>query len=96
MNRDTAGGEIRVGRQTVHLTPPQKRLFPEDDIDKRQLAEYCEQIAGVMLPHVRDRPVAMKRFPDRNSGRPPRSEKVHARTSRPGFRPPRWKSKMAR
>ena len=45
MNRSDVGEEIRVGRQTVHLTRPEKLLFPEDDIDKRQLAEYYEHIA---------------------------------------------------
>ena len=31
MNRPT-GEAMRVGRQTVHITRPQKVLFPEDDI----------------------------------------------------------------
>ena len=40
MSRDAAAEQIRVGRQTVHLTRPGKLLFPDDDIDKRHLAEY--------------------------------------------------------
>jgi DNA primase len=42
MNRGATGEEMRVGRQTVHLTRPQKILFPDDDISKRQLAEYYD------------------------------------------------------
>ena len=64
MNRSDAGEEIRVGRQTVHLTRPEKLLFPDEGIDKRQLADYYEHIAGTMLPYLRDRPVTMERFPD--------------------------------
>jgi bifunctional non-homologous end joining protein LigD len=64
MNRSAAREEIRVGRQSVHLTRPQKVLFPDDGIDKRELAEYYERIAATMLPYLRDRPVTMERFPD--------------------------------
>jgi bifunctional non-homologous end joining protein LigD len=64
MNRGATGEEMRVGRQVVHITRPQKVLFPDDEIDKRQLAEYYERIASTMLPHLRDRPVTMERYPD--------------------------------
>jgi bifunctional non-homologous end joining protein LigD len=64
MKRDAAGEEIRIGRQTVRLTRPEKLLFPDDDIDKRQLAEYYEHIASTILPYLHDRPVTMERFPD--------------------------------
>jgi hypothetical protein len=64
MNRQGTAEELRVGRQTIHLTRPQKLLFPDDDIDKRQLAEYYAHIASTMLPYLRDRPVTMERYPD--------------------------------
>ena len=46
------------------ITHPEKVLFPEDGIDKRELAEYYQHIAEIMLPYLRDRPVTMERFPD--------------------------------
>jgi bifunctional non-homologous end joining protein LigD len=64
MNRNAAAEEIRVGRQSVRLTRPEKVLFPEERIDKRELAEYYEHIAETMLPYLRDRPITMERFPD--------------------------------
>src|SRR5437870_7721598 len=64
MNRSAASEEMRVGRQTVHLTRPKKVLFPEGDIDKRQLAEYHDHVASTILPYLVDRPVTMERFPD--------------------------------
>jgi bifunctional non-homologous end joining protein LigD len=38
-------------------------LFPDDGITKGELAAYYEAIAPLMLPHVRNRPVTMERFP---------------------------------
>ena len=37
---------------------------PGDRFTKGQLIEYYSLIAPVMLPHVRDRPLTMKRYPD--------------------------------
>lgn len=38
-------------------------LFPDDGITKGELASYYEAIAPVMLPHIRNRPVTMERYP---------------------------------
>ena len=40
---------------------PDKALFP-DGTTKADLAEYYRDVAPVMLPHVRDRPISMQRF----------------------------------
>jgi bifunctional non-homologous end joining protein LigD len=45
------------------ITHPEKVLFPEDGITKGALAAYYEAIAPVMVPHMRNRPVTMERFP---------------------------------
>ncbi|HEY4277118.1 MAG TPA: non-homologous end-joining DNA ligase [Conexibacter sp.] len=54
---------IRAGRRTVEVSRPEKELFPTGET-KGDLAEYYAEIAPTMLPHVRDRPVALQRFPD--------------------------------
>lgn len=46
----------------IPISHPDKVLFPEDGITKGELAEYYEEIAPVMLPHIRRRPVTMERF----------------------------------
>jgi bifunctional non-homologous end joining protein LigD len=51
------------------ITHPDKVLFPDDGITKRDLAAYYEAIAPVMLPHVRNRPVSMERY-NRGIGEP--------------------------
>jgi bifunctional non-homologous end joining protein LigD len=45
------------------ITHPDKVLFPDEGITKRDLAAYYESIAPVMLPHVRGRPITMERYP---------------------------------
>lgn len=48
----------------ITISHPEKVLFPDDGITKGDLAEYYERIADRMLPHVRERPLHMNRFPD--------------------------------
>ena len=47
----------------ITVTHPDKVLFPADVITKGELAEYYQLIAERMIPHVRDRPLHMNRFP---------------------------------
>jgi bifunctional non-homologous end joining protein LigD len=51
------------GRQ-LKLTRLDKVLFPERGFTKGELIDYYARVAPVMLPHVRDRPLTMKRYPD--------------------------------
>jgi len=53
-----------VGRHKIKLTNLDKVLFPDDGITKAQIIDYFERIAPVMLPHLKDRPLNMERFPD--------------------------------
>jgi bifunctional non-homologous end joining protein LigD len=55
---------VRVGRRTITITRPDKVLFPDDGITKADLVDHYVRVAGVMLPHVRGRPVSMKRYPE--------------------------------
>jgi bifunctional non-homologous end joining protein LigD len=48
----------------VKISHPDKLLFPDDGITKADLADYYERVSEWMLPHLRDRPVSMQRFPD--------------------------------
>src|SRR4051795_11787418 len=47
----------------VRLTSPEKILYPEQGITKRQLAEYYLAVAEAMLPHVARRPITLVRCP---------------------------------
>jgi bifunctional non-homologous end joining protein LigD len=55
---------VRIGRHEVRLTHPEKLLFPEDGITKQDLIDYYRRIASWILPHLRDRPLVLERYPD--------------------------------
>ena len=46
----------------TRITSPDKVLFPRDGITKLQMIEYYDAIADVMLPYMKDHPLAMLRF----------------------------------
>lgn len=48
----------------MEVTNPTKVLFPGDGITKGALIEYYQRIAPWILPHLRDRPLALERYPD--------------------------------
>jgi bifunctional non-homologous end joining protein LigD len=64
----TTREQVKVGRLTVALTNTGKVLFPDDGITKGDLIGYYQAAADVMLPYLRDRPVAMARYPDGITG----------------------------
>jgi bifunctional non-homologous end joining protein LigD len=56
--------EIRAGKRTLKLSNLDKVFFPDDGITKGDLLAYYRAVASVLLPHVKDRPFTMKRYPD--------------------------------
>src|SRR2546426_6426231 len=48
---------------TVELSSADRVLFPEDGITKGDLFGYYRQVAPVIVPHLKDRPFTMKRYP---------------------------------
>ena len=47
----------------VEITHPDRKLFPADGITKGDLVEYYTQIADVMVPHLKGRPLTLWRYP---------------------------------
>jgi bifunctional non-homologous end joining protein LigD len=56
--------ELRIGRRTLRVSNLGKVLYPKAGFTKGQVIDYYARIAPVMLPHVRDHPVTLKRYPD--------------------------------
>jgi bifunctional non-homologous end joining protein LigD len=52
------------GLHGVRLTSPDKLLYPDEGITKRDLADYYSEIADWILPHVVNRPLSLVRSPD--------------------------------
>jgi bifunctional non-homologous end joining protein LigD len=55
---------LTIDGRTVELTRPGKVLFPADEITKADVVDYYRRVADVMVPHLRDRPLMLQRFPD--------------------------------
>jgi bifunctional non-homologous end joining protein LigD len=56
--------EIRRGRRALRLSNLDKVFWPEEGITKGDLLSYYREVAPALLPHLRDRPFTMKRYPD--------------------------------
>jgi bifunctional non-homologous end joining protein LigD len=50
--------------QRLRLTHPERVLYPEQNVTKRDLARYYAQVAALMLPHVARRPLTLVRCPE--------------------------------
>jgi bifunctional non-homologous end joining protein LigD len=53
----------------VKLTHPDKLLYPDEHITKRDLAEYYQVVQEWILPHVINRPMALVRCPNGQTGK---------------------------
>jgi bifunctional non-homologous end joining protein LigD len=49
--------------KTVNLTSPDRVLYPDDGVTKGDVFEYYRQVGPVIVPHLKDRPFTMKRYP---------------------------------
>lgn len=54
---------VRAGRRSITISSPDRVVFGRAGLTKLDLARYYADVAGVMVPHVRDRPLALHTFP---------------------------------
>lgn len=66
--RDHNEIELKLGHQKVKLTNLQKPFWPDLGITKRDLLQYYADISPVLLPHLCDRAMVMKRYPNGAAG----------------------------
>ena len=59
---------MRVGRQNVTISNPDKVFFPAPGLTKGDLVAYYLDLADCVLPHLRRRPFHLKRFPNGVAG----------------------------
>jgi bifunctional non-homologous end joining protein LigD len=55
---------VALDGQTLKITNWDKVLFPQTGFTKGELIAYYARIAPAVLPHLRDRPLTLKRYPD--------------------------------
>jgi bifunctional non-homologous end joining protein LigD len=61
---ETENATVEAGRHTVQLTNLNKVFWPELGLTKRDLLQYYADVSLVLLPHLKDRAMVMKRYPN--------------------------------
>jgi bifunctional non-homologous end joining protein LigD len=61
--------EIRKGKRVLKLSNLDKVFFPESGLTKGDLLAYYRDVAPVLVPHLKNRPFTMKRYPDGRDGK---------------------------
>ena len=59
---------LKVDGRDVRLTNLRKSFWPELGITKGALIQYYADVARVLLPHIRDRAMVMRRYPNGAAG----------------------------
>lgn len=60
----SAKSPVVIGGRTINLSNPDKVLWPRDGYTKGDLVAYYRGVAKWILPHLRDRPLTLQRYPD--------------------------------
>jgi bifunctional non-homologous end joining protein LigD len=55
---------VRKGKRELKLSNLDKPFWPDQGITKGDLLRYYEQVAPVLVPHLKNRPFTMRRYPD--------------------------------
>jgi bifunctional non-homologous end joining protein LigD len=60
---------IRKGSRELRLSNLDKPFWPEEGITKGDLLQYYQAVADVLVPHLKERPFTMRRYPDGATGK---------------------------
>jgi bifunctional non-homologous end joining protein LigD len=53
-----------IENHRLKLTNLNKVFYPDDGVNKRDVINYYDAVAALILPHLRDRPLSLKRYPN--------------------------------
>jgi bifunctional non-homologous end joining protein LigD len=84
----SATTEVKVGGKKLKLSNLDKVLYPASGFTKGQVIDYYSRIAPVLLPHLKDHPLTLKRYPNGVE------EKYFYEKQSPSHRPP-WVKTVA-
>jgi bifunctional non-homologous end joining protein LigD len=62
--REPLQSVIRTGRRELRLSNLDKLFWSDEGITKGDLIAYYRDVAEVLVPHLKNRPFTMKRYPD--------------------------------
>ena len=55
---------VRSATNDARISNPDKILYPAANFTKADVVDYYRHVAAFLLPHFRNRPVTLKRYPD--------------------------------
>lgn len=55
---------LAIDGRTLKFTNLAKLYYPDDGVAKRDVLNYYAAVADLLLPHLRDRPLSLKRYPN--------------------------------
>ncbi len=61
---DTKEATVAIGGHTLKFTNLKKVYYPDEGYTKRDVLNYYDGVARLILPHLVDRPLSLKRYPD--------------------------------
>jgi len=64
-----AAVEVEVGGRRLKLSNLEKVLYPATGATKAEVIDYYTRVAPVLLPHMRGRPLTLKRYPNGVDGK---------------------------
>ena len=53
-----------IDGHTLKFTNLSKVFYPDEGYTKRDVLNYYDRVADLIVPHLRDRPLSLKRYPD--------------------------------
>ena len=59
-----ASRSVKVGDKKLSLSNVDKVLYPETGFTKGQVIDFYSRVAPSILPHIEDRPITLKRYPN--------------------------------
>jgi bifunctional non-homologous end joining protein LigD len=60
---------LRKGKRELRLSNLDKVFWPEEGITKGDLIDYYRRVAPALVPHLKNRPFTMRRYPDGIEGK---------------------------
>jgi bifunctional non-homologous end joining protein LigD len=61
---DRKEATLEIDGQSLKFTNLDKLYYPEDGYTKRDLLNYYDAVSALLLPHLKDRPLSLKRYPN--------------------------------
>ena len=55
---------LEIDGHRLKFTNLNKIFYPDEGITKRDLLNYYDAVANLILPHLKDRPLSLKRYPN--------------------------------